>query len=46
VSSGPQYSTIRPIRPPGAMGTRWFALLAWERGTAPRSASPEGKRHA
>jgi hypothetical protein len=31
VSMGPRYGTFIPFRPPGAKGTRWCALLAWER---------------
>ena len=46
VSIGPQYGTAGPFRPPGAMGTRWSALLAWERGTGPCVAGPKGKHHA
>jgi hypothetical protein len=26
-----QYGTFIPFQPPGAKGTRWAALLAWER---------------
>lgn len=46
VSIGPQYGTVGTIRPPGATGTRWSALPAWERGTAPCVAGPEVKRRA
>jgi hypothetical protein len=46
VSIGPQYGRVGPFRPPGATGTRWSALLAWERGLAPCIVGPEGKRHA
>ena len=46
MSIGLQYGPVRPCRPPGATGTCWFALLAWERDTAPRAADPEGKSHA
>ncbi|MDQ3833037.1 MAG: hypothetical protein M3315_05270 [Actinomycetota bacterium] len=46
VSIGPQYGTGRPFPTVGATGTRWLALLARERGTAPCVAEPEGKRHA
>jgi hypothetical protein len=46
VSIGPQYGTIGSFRPPGAAGTRWSALLAWECGTGLCVADPEGKRHA
>ena len=46
VSIGPQYGTVGPFRLPGETGTRWSALLAWERGKAPCVAGPEGKRHA
>jgi hypothetical protein len=46
VSIDTQYGTVGPFRTPGATGTRRSALLAWEPGTAPRVAGPEGKRHA
>jgi len=46
VSIGPQYGAVGPFRPPGATGTRWSALVARERGTAPCVVGPEGKRHA
>jgi hypothetical protein len=46
VSIGPQYSTVGPFRPPGATGTRWSALLPWERSTAPCIVGSEGQRHA
>jgi hypothetical protein len=40
------YSMVGPFRSPRATETRWSALLAWERGTVPCVAGPEGKRHA
>jgi hypothetical protein len=46
VSIGPHYGAVGPFRSPGVTGTRRSALLAWERGTAPRVAGPEGKRRA
>ena len=46
VSIDPQYGTLGPFRTPGATGIRWSALLARERGAAPRVAGPEGKHHA
>ena len=46
VSIGPHYGAVGPLRPPEATGTRRSALLAWERGAAPRVAGPEGKRRA
>ncbi|HZB82875.1 MAG TPA: hypothetical protein VE288_08530 [Rubrobacteraceae bacterium] len=42
----PQYGTGRPFPTVGATGTRWLALSARERDTAPCVAEPEGKRHA
>lgn len=46
MSTSPQYGTAGTVRPPGATGTRWSALLTWELGTAPYGAGPEGERHA
>jgi hypothetical protein len=46
VSIDPQYGAVGPFRSPGVTGTRRSALLARERGTAPRVAGPEGKRRA
>jgi len=45
-SIDPPYGTVRSFPTAGATGTRWLALLARERGTAPCVAEPEGKRHA
>ena len=42
----PQYNTVGRFRSPRTTEIGWSAMLAWERDTAPRVASPEGKRRA
>lgn len=45
-SISPHYCVVELFRSPGVAGTRRSALLAGERGAAPRIADPKGKRRA
>ncbi|HZG63066.1 MAG TPA: hypothetical protein VEY13_06080 [Rubrobacteraceae bacterium] len=45
-SVGPHYCAVQPFQSPGAAGTRRSALLAGERGAAPRVAGHKGDRLA
>ncbi len=45
-SVGPHYCAVEPFQLPGVAGTRWSALLAGERGAAPRVAGHKEDRLA